>query len=144
MAHIQRQPNSPVPTECGRPRGWWSSPGTPSPPPCQACKSQCTRIGRYQEKGCFWQMNQNIFFGNNTMRPNPSSGTNMNHFHLAQWSNYESAPLYNIFVSVTRKASFFLPKHKWQGSTHSRFEVVTFYLMKMSNQAEKYDALATP
>ena len=54
-----------------------------------------------KKKGCSWQMNQNIFLGNNTMRPNLSSGANMNHFHLAQWINHESAPLYNIFVSVT-------------------------------------------
>ena len=89
-------------------------------------------------------MNQNISLDNNTKRTNLSSGANMNHFHLAQWSNYESAPLYNIFVSVTRKARIFLPKHKWQGSTHSRFEVVTFDLMKMSNQAEEYVTLARP
>ena len=55
---------------------------------------------------------QNIFFGNNTMRTDLSLGANMNNFHLAQWSNYESWPLYNIFVSVTRKARIFLDKHK--------------------------------
>ena len=60
-----------------------------------------------KKRGCSWQMNQNIFLGNNTMRPNLSSGANMNHFHLAQLSNYESAPLSNIFVSVTRKARIF-------------------------------------
>ena len=91
-------------------------------------------------------MNQNISLDNNTKRTNLSSGANMNHFHLAQWSNYESAPLYNIFVSVTivLEGQGFLQKHKWEASTHSRFEVVTFCLMKMSNQAEEYVTLARP
>ena len=68
----------------------------------------------FKKKGCSWQMNQNIFLWNNTLRPNLSSGANMNHFHLAQWSNYESAPLYNIFVSVTivLEGQGFLQKHK--------------------------------
>ena len=65
-----------------------------------------------KKKGCSWQMNQNIFLGNNTTRPNPSSGANMNNFHLAQWSNYESAQHICKCHYSTTKARIFLHKHK--------------------------------